>query len=112
MTTSPFPPQWSIHPIGDFDLFKIESEEEALGVQMAIRLAPGHLSVTHTRWCVFGYSPITVRFDVALLIPSFPDKTMRIYLQATTDDITPPPNSTTTKWLDIEKLLREGKVLT
>ena len=109
--TATLPHRWQIHPLTDFETYNIESED-TLGVQMLVRIAPGQLTITHTRWCIFGLTPITFRFDATRLFPFFPDKSLRITLQADVGDMTPQINSTVTPWYDVEQMIREGAALT
>ena len=98
-------------PSDDFDLFQTCTEDDSWGVQLLVRLAADQLFISHSRWCVYGKTPISFRFKVCDVIPSYPDKTTKFFIQADLFDLTPAVNSTVTSWWDVETMMREGCLL-
>ena len=109
-----FPPEWLIYPAEDFATFQLAPLADAgTTLQTMALMNPDGTMSGNFRIGMAGRDHISAHFKLSQVLADPPPNLADVVLtySATLADVTPPVNSTSTAWTDLENLLRDRSVL-
>jgi hypothetical protein len=112
---SSFPTDWRVFPSSGFEDFSHLPQlirEDGRTLILMLRLDASHSYAGDFRIRFVGGAAASFQIALVHIIPSTPEHLHGIYLDFTgdNDDVSPPRNSTSTAWMDVEELIRSRVV--